>query len=149
MDSEIRLKQIFKSFGKEIILNNINLEIKKGEILAILGISGIGKTTLLRIIASLEYPHRGEVYVEDKKVTENRKILIPPYKRKIGFIFQNLGLWEHLTVEKQIEFVLSDKDKRKKKPYQLSGGEKQRLAIARSFAQEPEFLLLAEPSLKL
>ncbi len=158
MEKDIKLKGIIKKFEGREVLREINLEIKKAEIFAILGISGAGKTTLLRIISGLEIPDKGRVYINGKLATDGGKIIIPPYKRKIGFIFQNLGLWEHLTVEEHIKFVTSNKQKieeilkffdlaehRKKKPYQLSGGERQRLAIARSFAQEPEFLLLDEP----
>ncbi len=158
MENEIILENITKRYGKELVLDKLNFTVEKGEIIAVIGISGVGKSTLLRIIAGLETVDEGRVYINGKIATEKNKILIPPHKRKIGFIFQNLGLWEHLSVWKHIEFITKDKEKiehilrkfdllehKDKKPYQLSGGQKQRLAIARVFAQNPNILLLDEP----
>jgi ABC-type sugar transport system ATPase subunit len=158
LENIIRLEKITKKYGNETVLENLSFGIKKGEILAVLGISGIGKTTLLRIIAGLESVEEGKVFIKSQIATDGKKIIIPPYKRKIGFIFQNLGLWEHMSVWEHIEFITKDKRKiteilrkfellehKDKKPYQLSGGQKQRLAIARVFAQDVEILLLDEP----
>ncbi len=160
----IEIVDVKKSFDGEGVLSGITLKIQRGEVLAILGVSGTGKTTLLRIIAGLEIPDSGKVFIDGKIATEDSRIIIPPERRKIGFIFQNLALWEHMTVEAHINFVLqvrkspgSNEETRRileffdlythrhKKPYQLSGGQKQRLAIARALAQDPEFLLLDEP----
>jgi len=161
---KLSLIGIKKSFGEQEILKNINLDINQGETLAILGISGAGKSTLLRIMAGLEIPDKGKVFIDRKLVTSGSNIIVPSHSRKLGFIFQNLGLWEHMSVEEHLAFVImAQKQKhdqkkieevleflgllayREKKPFQLSGGEKQRLAIARALIQEPDFLLLDEP----
>ncbi len=158
LKKHITLEKAVKIFDGQRILDNLNFEIYEKEITAVLGISGIGKTTLLRIISGLDSLDSGKVYINGKLATDGKKIVIPPYKRKIGFIFQNLGLWEHMTVWEHLEFIEKDKKKiikilekfgllehKNKKPYQLSGGQKQRLAIARVFAQNTEILLLDEP----
>jgi len=158
MDFIVKVENLEKSFGNEKVLDGVCLNIKKGETIAVLGVSGTGKTTLLRIIAGLETADKGRVFINGKLATDGKNVLLPPHKRKIGFIFQNLGLWEHMTVYQHLEFIKKDKEKienilkkfvlwqhRDKKPYQLSGGQKQRLAIARVFIQEPEILLLDEP----
>ncbi len=154
----VELVEVWKNFQGEDVLRGINLKVENGEILAIIGISGAGKTTILRIIAGLETPDRGEVLIEGKTASKDGRIITPPYQRKVGFIFQNLGLWEHMSVENHLRFVCKNKEKiektldffalkdhRKKKPYQLSGGQKQRLAIARTFITEPDIILLDEP----
>ena len=161
----IRLVNIDKYFDRKV-LSNFSLGIEKNKIIGILGQSGCGKTTLLRIISGLETPDSGEIYINNKCVYSKNKIFIPPEKRNIGFVFQDLGLWPHMSAEKHIDFVLEAKEipknernhktekilelvdlenYKKKYPHQLSGGEKQRLAIARSLAQEPKILLLDEP----
>ncbi len=159
----VEVKQLYKSFGRERVLEGVELRVSKGEVLAVLGVSGAGKTTLLRIIAGLEPADRGKVLIEGKLATDGERIVIPPWKRKTGFIFQNLGLWEHMSVEEHLRFVLSATGReddeelekllgfmdllphRHKKPYQLSGGQRQRLAFARALAQKPSLLLLDEP----
>ncbi len=139
------------------VLNNINLEMDKGEILGIFGESGIGKSTLLNIIAGFEKEKSGEIFIEGEKINN-----IPAHKRKIGFIFQDYALFPHLNIEKNIAFgITSQKNKKerinellamvklenyaKRYPYELSGGQQQRIALIRSLATEPRILLMDEP----
>ncbi len=161
MNEMIKLEDVRKKFNGKEILNEINLEVKRGERFSVFGSSGCGKTTLLRIIAGLEKPDDGKVYVRGKEVTSH-EVFVPPEKRNISFIFQDLALWPHMSVKKHLEFVLDDNLEKKKeiekilevvdlkkhvdsKPQELSGGEKQRLAIARAIAQKSDIFLLDEP----
>ncbi|MTI67217.1 MAG: ABC transporter ATP-binding protein [Firmicutes bacterium] len=162
MDSTIiKLKNISKSFNKNKVLNNIDLEIKRKEFLTLLGPSGCGKTTTLRIIGGFEKPTRGEIFFENKIIND-----IPPYKRQINTVFQNYALFPHMNVFENIAFGLKVKkieNKEIKKRVQrilklvnlkgydkrvidsLSGGQQQRVAIARALVNEPKVLLLDEP----
>jgi spermidine/putrescine transport system ATP-binding protein len=152
---------VSKSFGDFRALNNVSLEIKKGEFFSLLGPSGCGKTTLLRIIAGFEQPDSGEVTFDGMDV-----LPIPPNQRQANTVFQNYALFPHLTVFENVAFSLRLKKAPKseiedktgeylrlvqleghahKKPNQLSGGQKQRVAIARALINEPRVLLLDEP----
>ncbi|MEM5811584.1 MAG: ABC transporter ATP-binding protein [Candidatus Aenigmatarchaeota archaeon] len=165
MNTKIKIEHLYKKFGNKEVLKDINLEIKEGEIFGIFGPSGCGKTTLLRIIAGLEKPDSGKIYIDGKEIVSD-KTFVSPEKRSISFIFQHLGLWPHMSVEEHLEFVLSnynyEKNEIKKiiektlklvnlngyekrKPESLSGGEKQRLAIARAVVKKADILLLDEP----
>lgn len=181
----IKLDNVTKKFGEILAISNFSLQIEKGEFVGVLGPSGCGKTTLLRLIAGLDTPDTGTIEIGGE-IANNPKILIPPRKRKIGMVFQDLALWPHMTVEQHLKFVLENRILSQKfqipnlksqinsksqipnsktngetstllelvrlpnrylhsYPHQLSGGEKQRLAIARSLAQNPQILLLDEP----
>ena len=157
----VQLKNITKSFGDNQVLKPISLDIYEGEFLTLLGSSGCGKTTTLRIIAGFETPTEGNVYIEDKDVTE-----LAPYNRDVNTVFQSYALFPHMTVFDNIAFGLVEKkmDKKeikkkvlemldlvqlhgfeKRKPSQMSGGQKQRVAIARALMQKPDIILADEP----
>ncbi len=159
MEEVVILKGVKKFYFREEILRGVSFRLLNGENLAIIGLSGAGKSTILRLIAGLETPQEGEIYLYGELATCGTKLIIPPWKRKIGFIFQNLALWEHFTVYEHLEFVNPEErdflaellrffelwELREKRPAELSGGQKQRLAIARALAQRPTLLLLDEP----
>ena len=152
---------ISKRFGKASVLENISFDVGEGEVLVLLGASGSGKTTILRIIAGLEMPYTGKVVLHGKDVTE-----LPARERGVGVIFQSYALFPKMTVEKNIGYGLRIRKRkrkeiretvnellslvqleehRKKYPSQLSGGQQQRVAIARTLAYKPEVLLFDEP----
>jgi ABC-type Fe3+/spermidine/putrescine transport system ATPase subunit len=152
---------ISKRFGKTGVLENISLDVAEGEILVLLGASGSGKTTILRIIAGLEQPNTGSVILHGRDVTN-----LPARERGVGVIFQDYALFPKMTVEKNIGYGLRIRrrrrkeirktvdellslvqleEHRKKYPSQLSGGQQQRVAIARTLAYKPEVLLFDEP----
>jgi len=152
---------ISKRFGKTGVLENINLEVAEGEVLVLLGASGSGKTTILRIIAGLEQPNTGRIELHGRDVTD-----LPARERGVGVIFQSYALFPKMTVEKNIGYGLRIRrrrrkeirktvdellslvqleEHRKKYPSQLSGGQQQRVAIARTLAYKPEVLLFDEP----
>ena len=161
MSAIIELLNITKSYGNNLVLDNINLSLKKNEFLTLLGPSGCGKTTTLRIIGGFESPDIGKVIFEGKDITN-----LPPYKRNLNTVFQKYALFSHLDVFENIAFGLKIKKMPKKeiakkvnsvlelvnlKNYEkrtidsLSGGQQQRIAIARALANEPNILLLDEP----
>ncbi len=162
--SKIVLNQITQQYGEKEVLNDFSFDFESNKTTCLLGPSGCGKTTLLRLIAGLEIPSIGSIVLNEMTVSENGKIVVPPHQRKIGFIFQDLALWPHFTVYDNIAFGLTIKkekninnrvsellnffginDKARKYPHQLSGGQKQMVAIARSLVLQPEILLLDEP----
>jgi ABC-type Fe3+/spermidine/putrescine transport system ATPase subunit len=162
----LSVKSISKRFGAHQALHDVSLEVLAGAFVVVLGASGCGKTTLLRVIAGLEAPDGGEIRLASTLVAVAGRNLVPPHKRQIGFVFQDLALWPHLSVRKNLEFVLEAQrippaartarvkevlrvvqiealiDRR---PHELSGGEQQRVALARSVIGEPRILLLDEP----
>ncbi len=152
---------IDKSFGTTPVLSELNLTVNKGELMVLLGPSGCGKTTTLHIIAGLEFPDRGTISFNDIEVT-----YLPPENRQIGYVFQSIALFPHLSVEKNISFGLETKKQSqnqikaktqqlielvgleglgKRHPRELSGGQQQRVAIARALAPSPQLLLFDEP----
>ena len=159
--SDVVIEGVSKSFGSFKVLNDINLEIKKGEFFSLLGPSGCGKTTLLRIMAGFETPNSGAVTFDGVDV-----LPLPPNRRQANTVFQSYALFPHLTVFENVAFSLRLRRVPKgeanakvedylklvqlenhayKKPNQLSGGQKQRVAIARALINEPNVLLLDEP----
>ncbi len=162
--SIIKLENITHLYGTTNVLNNFDISFNANELTCLLGDSGCGKTTILRLIAGLEMPKKGSVIIDNKTVTENGKSIISPDKREIGFVFQDLGLWPHFTIYKNIAFGLEEqkandiktkvtdileffgiKNQAEKYPHQLSGGQKQLVAIARSLVLKPKILLMDEP----
>ncbi len=153
------------SFGytkEKEVLKDLNLNLKEGEILGILGASGIGKSSLLRIIVGLEVPKTGEVLYEDRFLNK-KNFFVPPQKRGIGLVVQEKALFPHLNVLENVKFGLQGTRRKKNDqamkylnllqankfaklmPNKLSGGEQQRVAIARAIAPEPKLLLMDEP----
>lgn len=160
-ESILQLRQIRKSFDNTEVLKGIDLEVAQGEFITLLGASGCGKTTTLRIIAGLELPDAGQVILEGQDIT-NRE----PNKRDVNTVFQNYALFPHMNVSDNIGYGLKIRkvpkaeiaerveqalrlvqleEYGKRMPDQLSGGQKQRIAIARAVINEPKVLLLDEP----
>ena len=102
----LSISHVTKRFGAHHALNGVSLEVAAGEAVVILGPSGCGKTTLLRLIAGLEVPDSGEIWMSGVQVSGARRSMVAPHKRGIGFVFQDLALWPHLTVQRNLSFVL-------------------------------------------
>jgi iron(III) transport system ATP-binding protein len=158
----VEIKDVSHSYGdNETTLRNVNLQVNKGEKVAILGPSGSGKSTLLRLIAGLEKPQSGSISIKGE-IVSTKDLVVAPEKRKLGLVVQEKALFPHLTVKENITFGIkkrSDKNKTvselcslfkidhlaDKYPHEISGGEQQRTALARSMAPNPELLMLDEP----
>ena len=161
----IRFEHVNKSFGNEQVLIDFNLEIPEGEFLTVIGRSGCGKTTMLRMINGLHTPDSGRVLVQEKNVAETDLIAL---RRSIGYVIQNKGLFPHMTVSENITYVpviSGKKDKLENRrlavrllktvglpeemadryPSELSGGQQQRVGIARALAADAKILLMDEP----
>src|SRR4030095_12989058 len=157
----IELKNVSKRFGEVAAVNRVSFSVQEGELMALLGPSGGGKTTVLRMISGLEVPTEGDIFIRGERVND-----IPVQKRNIGFVFQNYALFKTMNVFKNVAFGLkikkwktSDIRERvhellqllgldgldKRFPHQLSGGQRQRVAIARALAPKPSVILLDEP----
>jgi len=157
----ILIEQISKRYGNHSVVDRVSLDVADGEFVVLLGSSGSGKSTILRIIAGLILPDDGRILLNEKDIT-----MIPPQRRGFGFVFQNYSIFSHMTVAENIEFGLKIRnapasERRARREYllelvglagldsryarQLSGGQQQRVALARSLAYEPRVLLLDEP----
>ena len=163
----IKVQNLNKSFNKNVVLKDINLEVNKGEVVAIIGPSGSGKSTLLRCMNLLETPSNGKVIFEGKELT-HKNINLNELRQKMGMVFQNFNLFPHKTVLENV--ILAPKllkkvdlkkleiegkallkkvgleEKANAYPSQLSGGQKQRVAIARALAMHPDVILFDEPT---
>jgi spermidine/putrescine ABC transporter ATP-binding subunit len=161
MQPLLSIRNVAKSFGKNAVLRDISLQIAEGEFLTILGESGSGKTTLLRIIAGFESSNSGEILMEGERLD-----LQPPYRRRVNTVFQHYALFPHLTVEENVGYGLRVAKRPKEeiaarvsealamvkmtafassKPAKISGGQQQRIALARALINRPRLLLLDEP----
>lgn len=165
-ETALSLTNVAKRFGSHQAVDGVSLDVRTGELVVIVGPSGCGKTTLLRLIAGLEVPDGGEVWIADRQVAGPGRNLMAPYERRLGFVFQDLALWPHLTVQQNLEFVLQSVGTRQDEqrartrealdlvrvealasryPHELSGGEQQRVALARALVHRPQLLLMDEP----
>jgi spermidine/putrescine ABC transporter ATP-binding subunit len=157
----VQIENVTKRFGEVTAVDGVSLDIRRGELFALLGPSGCGKTTLLRLIGGLEEPDQGTIRIHGEDMTR-----VPPHRRPVNMVFQHYALFPHLTVEENVAFGLPykqiPKPERaarvgkalelvrltglgKRRPDQLSGGQRQRVALARALVLEPEVLLLDEP----
>ena len=157
----IKLRGVTKQFGSFTAVKGVDLDIYKGELFSLLGGSGCGKTTLLRMLAGFEAPTAGSIYIDGMEINN-----VPPYERPVNMMFQSYALFPHLTVESNVAYGLKRdgvnkteisqrvgemlsmvelSDFSKRKPHQLSGGQRQRVALARALVKRPKVLLLDEP----
>jgi ABC-type Fe3+/spermidine/putrescine transport system ATPase subunit len=164
--SYIEVDHVSKSFGERVAINQLSLHIEKSERLVLFGQSGCGKTTVLRLLAGLEIPEQGSIRIDGRVVASSGKNLVPPEKRDLGMVFQDLALWPHMTVQQNLMFGLNARRVQKReadarvremlqrvglehrnnaKPHELSGGEQQRVALARALVSRPSILLMDEP----
>jgi putrescine transport system ATP-binding protein len=157
----VRIEKVTKKFGDFIAVDDVTLDIYKKEIFCLLGASGCGKTTLLRMLAGFERPTSGRIFIDGVDMTS-----IPPYERPVNMMFQSYAIFPHMTVEQNVAFGLRQEGVAKaetsrrvtemldlvklgqfarRKPHQLSGGQRQRVALARALVKKPKLLLLDEP----
>ena len=157
----IHLENVSKHFGRVEAVNNVTLSVYKNEFFSLLGGSGCGKTTLLRLLAGFEEPTSGRIYIDGINITA-----VPPYERPVNMMFQSYALFPHMNVEENVVFGLKQdrlsartiqgrakellalvnmEGYQDRKPHELSGGQRQRVALARSLARRPKVLLLDEP----
>ncbi|HEY9459879.1 MAG TPA: polyamine ABC transporter ATP-binding protein [Paralcaligenes sp.] len=160
-DGFVRLEQVVKIFDGTTAVQSVDLTVRRHEVFALLGSSGCGKTTLLRMLAGFERVTSGRIYLDDEDIPG-----LPPYRRPVNMMFQSYALFPHMTVEANVAFGLKQEGVPKneirervfetldlvqmaafsrRKPYQLSGGQQQRVALARSLIKQPKLLLLDEP----
>jgi phospholipid/cholesterol/gamma-HCH transport system ATP-binding protein len=164
----IQVKTLHKSFGEQAVLSGINLEVRQGETLSVLGRSGTGKSVLLKLIVGLQVPDSGSICIHGKEIVGLPRDQLNAIRKQIGFLFQNSALYDSLTVEENVAFPLrrhikmSDGERKKrvrellssvgmeqasqKMPGQISGGMQKRVGLARALALGPEILLFDEPT---
>jgi putrescine transport system ATP-binding protein len=161
VDPYVRIERVTKKFGGFTAVDDVSLEIHRGEIFCLLGGSGSGKTTLLRMLAGFEQPTSGALYIEGQDMSG-----VPPYARPVNMMFQSYALFPHMSVERNVAFGLEQERLARaeirrrvgemlelvrmgslaaRKPHQLSGGQRQRVALARALVKRPKLLLLDEP----
>jgi putrescine transport system ATP-binding protein len=161
MAAYVEIDQVSKRFGDFVAVDNVSLQVARGEIFCLLGASGSGKTTLLRLLAGFETPSTGRLLIDGQDLAT-----IPPYQRPVNMMFQSYALFPHMTVERNVAFGLEQERLSraeirrrvaeileivrmgpylKRKPHQLSGGQRQRVALARALVKRPKLLLLDEP----
>ena len=152
------------TYNNKKVLSNFNISLNQGDIFALLGDSGSGKSSALKFIAGLNTTSKGSVNLDGKRLSDNGEHLISPESREVGMVFQDYALFPHMSVEKNICFGINHQSKKirqlrvkellllidlpgieKKYPHQLSGGEQQRVALVRALAPSPKLLLLDEP----
>ena len=163
----LRLAGVTKRYRGHGGVENVSLEVAAGESVVVIGASGSGKTTMLRLVAGLERPDAGEIWLDGRRVAEPGRNTVPANERKVGFVFQDLALWPHLSAFANVEFAAdstgqlgTERTSRineilrlcrvepllaDRYPHQLSGGEQQRVALARALVGSPQLLLLDEP----
>ncbi|MEO5373516.1 MAG: polyamine ABC transporter ATP-binding protein [Alphaproteobacteria bacterium] len=157
----VRIERVTRSFDGVHAVDDVSLDIHQGEFFSLLGASGCGKTTLLRLLAGLDRPTAGRIFIDGVDMTD-----VPPYDRPVNMMFQSYALFPHMSVEDNVAFGLKQErlprgrirervtemldlvrmtDLARRRPHQLSGGQRQRVALARSLARHPKLLLLDEP----
>ena len=163
----IKVENLSKSFGENVILKNVNMQIEKGEVIAIIGPSGCGKSTFIRTLNQLEELTAGTIYLDGEDITK-KGVDIDDVRRRVGMVFQHFNLFPHLTIKKNLTLApvklglmtqaeadvkameiltrVGLADKADSYPDSLSGGQKQRIAIARTLAMNPEVILFDEPT---
>lgn len=163
----IKVENLSKSFGDNVVLKNVNMQIEKGEVIAIIGPSGCGKSTFIRTLNQLEELTAGAIYLDGEDITK-KGVDIDDVRRRVGMVFQHFNLFPHLTIKKNLTLApvklglmtqadadikamelltrVGLADKADSYPDSLSGGQKQRIAIARTLAMNPEVILFDEPT---
>ncbi len=166
-DSMVSIQHLSKSFGDTVVLRDVNVDVKKGEVVVVLGPSGSGKSTMLRCINLLEKPSGGHIFIEGQEITD-KKTDVDKLREHVGMVFQQFNLFPHLTAKKNVMLAQRKVLKRGKEeaektaleelarvgladradflPSQLSGGQQQRVAIARALAMDPHVMLFDEPT---
>ena len=155
----LEVKNLVKSYGDNLVVKNLSFSVKKGHLISFVGESGSGKSTFLKCLSGLESINSGKVILNNKIINDNN-LFVKPQRRKIGYVFQDYPLFPHLNVKENICFNLENKYFKNFKdlikltnltklldryPHEISGGEQQRVSIARSIIREPDLLLLDEP----